>query len=263
MGCRHRRHVLSPRVCELVGLEVSELRTMSDWTDQIHPDDRAGYKKAILAHFKGETDRLVAEYRYRHADGSWHWARQHGIALRNECGRAYRVVGSAGDISDRKAAEYALREALEQQTATAEVLQVINGSPGDLAPVFKAILEKAHTLCGAVLGGLLIYDGEEFRPIAIHAEPGLPNTGEKTPVRPPREGDSPFAQLMRGTGIVHLPDVRASDAYRDIPVYQDHMNRGGIRTLLTVALRSDRGVLGAITATARKYSRSPTSRLRY
>ena len=92
---------------------------------------RQPFKKAILAHFKGETDRLEAEYRYRHADGSWHWARQHGIALKNEAGRAYRVVGSTGDITDRKAAEQALQEALEQQTATAEVLQVINSSPGD------------------------------------------------------------------------------------------------------------------------------------
>ena len=66
----------SPRVCELVGLQASELRTMRDWTDRIHPDDREAFKKAILAHFKGKTDRLEAEYRYRHADGSWHWARQ-------------------------------------------------------------------------------------------------------------------------------------------------------------------------------------------
>jgi GAF domain-containing protein len=140
------------------------------------------------------------------------------------------------------------REALDQQTATAEVLQVINSSPGDLAPVFDAILEKAHSLCGAALGGLLIYDGEEFRPIAIRAEPSFAEFWRQTPVQPPRGGDAPYAQLIRGERIVHLPDARASNAYRDVQVFRDLMDRGRIRTLVVVPLRKDSALLGAITA---------------
>jgi GAF domain-containing protein len=140
------------------------------------------------------------------------------------------------------------REALEQQTATAEVLGVINSSPGDLAPVFDAILEKAHSLCGAEYGGLVIHEGEEFRMVAAHGEAHFVEAWRQLgPVRPP-EG-SPPTRLIRGERIIHILDVRTDDALRNVPPEMQRLYEvGGVRTMLIVPLRKDGTVLGLITA---------------
>jgi GAF domain-containing protein len=137
------------------------------------------------------------------------------------------------------------REALEQQTATAEVLQVINSSPGDLAPVFDAMLEKAIHLCDAAFGTLWTRDGESFRAVALRRVPAeFADLLAKAPYRP--EPGSGHERLMRGELFVQVEDAAAEA--RIGPVRQALVERGGARSLVAVPLRKDGSILGVISA---------------
>src|SRR4029077_12929109 len=94
------------------------------------------------------------------------------------------------------------REALEQQTATSEVLQVINCSPGDLAPVFEAMVQKAIRLCDAVSGTLWTYDGKRFVPAAVSGQSRLAEPFQRHAPTGPAP-DTPGGRLLGGERVVH------------------------------------------------------------
>ena len=137
------------------------------------------------------------------------------------------------------------QEALEQQTATAEVLQVINGSPGDLAPVFDAMLEKAMRLCTAAFGYLLTYDGERFQTVAHHGLP--PRFAEYLPRMDQPSSARAYARILGGAPLVHISDLMEGEVYRTSQLRQALVNLGGARTGLIVALRKEERLLGIFT----------------
>jgi PAS domain S-box-containing protein len=94
----------------VIGLPRELLQNVDDWPNRIHPQDRPRYRRTLIEHFKGATERFECEYRFQALDGTWRWARHHGVAMRDEGNRAIRMLGSIGDITDLKQREFELAE---------------------------------------------------------------------------------------------------------------------------------------------------------
>src|ERR1700757_2355677 len=133
-------------------------------------------------------------------------------------------------------------EALQRETATAEVLQVINSSPGDLTPVFDAILEKAHNLCGVAIGSLQLYENGQYRAVATRGVPGPLADWLRHGYRP--GPSNPIRQLAEGAPFVQIPDL----AEIDDPPARRAVEFGGTCTLLWVALHKENTLLGMIVS---------------
>ena len=128
-----------------------------------------------------------------------------------------------------------LTEALEQQTATSEVLQTISSSPGDLQPVFDTMLEKATRICEAKFGGLHLYDGDTFRNVALHNAPAAYADALREPWHPDPEGG--LARVVRTKQAVHIDDLRTDRIYlKGHPAAVALADLAGARTLLFVPL---------------------------
>ncbi len=141
-----------------------------------------------------------------------------------------------------------LTESLEQQTATSEVLKVISSSPGELKPVFQAMLENATRICEAVSGTLYLSEEDGFRPVAVNnasAEYAEARSGERL-LRPPP--DVPLGRMAITKQAYQIVDVRTTKSYIEgVPDFVAGVDRGGHRTALAVPLLKDDELVGGIT----------------
>jgi GAF domain-containing protein/integrase len=140
-----------------------------------------------------------------------------------------------------------LRESLQQQTATSEVLGVISSSPGKLEPVFEAMLGNATRICGAKFGVLWLAEGDGFKSVAMHGLPAAHvKEREREPLIRPAPED-PLGRLARTKGVVHIADLREEEAYiKGYPPLRALVDAGGGRTLLVVPMLKDNALVGAI-----------------
>jgi len=138
-----------------------------------------------------------------------------------------------------------LSEALEQQTATSEVLSAISSSPGELEPVFETMLANATRICEARFGNLLLYDGAAFRVAAMHAAPAAWATQRGTVIRPdPR---STLGRVARTKEVVHTHDLRTTEPYLEgNSAVRSLGDLAGARTLVTVPLLKENDLIGVI-----------------
>ncbi len=111
-----------------------------------------------------------------------------------------------------------LAEALEQQTATSEVLKVISSSPGELNPVFDAMLEKAVRICDAKFGLLFLWEGDAYRTVAMHGvPPALADIRRSSPMLRPNPGTQ-LGRVLKEKRTIQTPDVQADPAFNADPV---------------------------------------------
>ena len=141
-----------------------------------------------------------------------------------------------------------LSEALEQQTATSEVLQVISSSPGDLEPVFQAMLANATRICEAKFGTINFFDGDQFRVVAeYNVPPAFTATRlRQGPFRP--HPSSAHAHVIRTKQVVHIEDLTATPPYgQGDPAVTAMADLGGARTIVLVPMLKEGDLLGTMT----------------
>jgi signal transduction histidine kinase/putative methionine-R-sulfoxide reductase with GAF domain len=141
-----------------------------------------------------------------------------------------------------------LSESLEQQTATSKVLKVISSSPGELQPVFNAMLENATRICEAKLGNLFLREGNCLRAVAVHGESYYADRYRREPtVDISQNPGTPLARATKSKQVIHIPDLRLDQSYLDGNRFIVALvDTAGARTELVVPMLKEDDLVGAI-----------------
>ena len=169
------------------------------------------------------------------------------LKRRNAPKVAHRRKPSAADAGKIALLEHKLNEALEQQTATSEILKVISGSPGHLEPVFKAMLEKAVRICEAKFGVLWLCENGGFRLVAQrNTPPAFAEHWRTHPVVHPVPGTG-LRRLAETRQVAHIADMTKIQPYieRD-PFVVSSVELGDFRTVVNVPMLKESELVGAI-----------------
>jgi GAF domain-containing protein len=169
--------------------------------------------------------------------------------VQNFAAQAVIAIENARLLGELRQRTDDLSKALDQQTATSEVLQVISSSPGDVGPVFETMLENAVRICDALFGNIQDWDGESFRLVATHkTPPALVEARKQLPNRP-TSPQLPLGRMLASKGVVQIADLAAEPVYVDQrnPAAVAAVELGGVRTALLVPMLKENEVIGAFT----------------
>ena len=227
----------APGLYEILGITPEQMRSPKDWTDRIHPDDRPLFKYTLAEHLKGNTPRFSMELRYRDGAGNWRWTRQAGIAVRDANGRARRMVGAAGDITEVKRVD-------EAMTASADLMKVMSRSTFELQTVFDTIVAAATRLCDADAALIFRREDNHYR---LASEHGL--TSKQHDFIAAQQIVPGRTTMVGRTALecrtIHIPDIAADTEYQ-----WPEVNRvAHFRAILGVPLLREGVPIGVMTLT--------------
>jgi two-component system, NtrC family, sensor kinase len=232
-----------------VVLQTKEMVHTIDQTTEPVPTPSAklaGARSQIIVPMLKEDELVGAIVIYRQEIGPF--TDKQIELVQNFAAQAVIAVENARLLGELRRRTDDLTELLEQQTATSEVLSVISSSPGDLAPVFQALLANGTRLTEAKFGVMWLREGEKFRCGALHNVPdALAEIRRREPVITPHP-NSPLRRAARTKQVVHVADMKAEQAKADINsrAAAELVEFGGARTILVVPMLKDDESIGAI-----------------